>query len=785
MSLRVIPELHSECSHQAYDLNLFSTQTGICQAPLPYDEVRIYSKSLFFVVGENLVGPVIRSIINVASRAFETWSSLCSRIPLFSMASATTVNCDPQFAAGVSYNIDATGGGIAVGDFNEDSLPDIASESSTGFNIIYNNGNGTFGAPFIYSLDGNPGTTSNILAKDLNGDNLTDIVLTADDSKILIYFGKGNKQFSAPISYSVQNSPFAMATGYIKKGPLPDLVVANQGSNTISILVNNGTGQFESQQIYAVGNGPDGVVVGDWNNDGNEDVATVNYNSQNMTVLFNQGDGSLIINATYPVGTYAARVAAIDVEGTEYPDLVVTRNPYVVLLYKNRGNGLFDTPMSISVGNGADGIAVGDLNNDGLPDMVITNYYANTISLLVNKGNGTFSPQIVYPTENSPLSVTLADFTGDGLPDIAVANKGNGTIIIYPNTVPSDCLYTTTSSSRATLTTTSIGNTAPSLMPASINPSTSQMDQTTTTVLKYSASHSTPLTSTVTNHIPPSTTFVSASSSDRSIDVSSSTITTASGKRETSLPTLPSTSIYNILPLTFSSTSSMGRSIDTANPTPTTESVNIEISNTLLPSATPSNSPIFLTTTRGPQAGTSISIAATSTFHTTEYLSPTTDQNSTQPAGSVSSLDTSGNKTAIIGGVVGTTALLGVTAALVVVIYKRSHSSHGYRAKNPPKGPIQDMMELSVSSQIIFHNNPLDGPELGGVAVGSQEHIPTHTSELYESINGETDGTVIVPVEQYVPMSLYSNQPTSTHQYEPVPDRSKIDYVEPVRKEEE
>lgn len=74
--------------------------------------------------------------------------------------------------------------------------------------------------------------------------------------------------------------------------------------------------------------------------------------------------------------------------------------------------------------------AVGDLNNDGIPDVAVPDEYSNSVSILLGNGDGTFKPFVTYDTGATPLSVTIADFNRDGIPDLAVANSTEGTLSV-------------------------------------------------------------------------------------------------------------------------------------------------------------------------------------------------------------------------------------------------------------------------------------------------------------------------------------------------------------------
>lgn len=70
-------------------------------------------------------------------------------------------------------------------------------------------------------------------------------------------------------------------------------------------------------------------------------------------------------------------------------------------------------------------VAVGDFNNDGIPDIVSANYGSNTVSILLGVGNGSFQPAQNFTAGSYPISVAVGDFNDDGNLDVAVANNGN------------------------------------------------------------------------------------------------------------------------------------------------------------------------------------------------------------------------------------------------------------------------------------------------------------------------------------------------------------------------
>src|SRR4028119_2046243 len=77
--------------------------------------------------------------------------------------------------------------------------------------------------------------------------------------------------------------------------------------------------------------------------------------------------------------------------------------------------------------NSSRDVSIGDFNGDGKPDLVVTNQFSNSTSILLNTTptgapTPTFATKVDFPTGDQPFSVSIADFNGDEKPDLAVAN---------------------------------------------------------------------------------------------------------------------------------------------------------------------------------------------------------------------------------------------------------------------------------------------------------------------------------------------------------------------------
>jgi hypothetical protein len=179
---------------------------------------------------------------------------------------------------------------VEVGDFNGDGKSDLATsnfyDGSDTLSILLGNGDGTFRAPVTYDVGASPYT---VAVGDFNGDGKPDLA-TADyyDNTARILLGNGDGTFRPGATYGVGVLPIHVAVGDFDGDGRLDLATANDHGYSVSVLQGNGDGTFQAPVNYDVGVYPRVVAVGDFNNDGRPDLATANSGSNTVSVLLNQ-----------------------------------------------------------------------------------------------------------------------------------------------------------------------------------------------------------------------------------------------------------------------------------------------------------------------------------------------------------------------------------------------------------------------------------------------------------------------------------------------------------------
>ncbi len=344
--------------------------------------------------------------------------------------------------------------GIASGDIDGDGRDDLAVVNAGDDNVglFLGVGDGTFAAHGTVAV----GTEPNAIAiGDLNGAGDRDLVVVngivsgmapTSGPTVGVLLGQGGGSFAAQVEYPVGTDfyaqPQAVALGDLDGDGKQDIAVVNQGESTVSVFLGRGDGTFSEKALCAAGPAPQSIALGDLNGDGHPDLAVTNftagsdYGKNTVTLLFGKGDGTFDPPVEYsassdPMGSpYGVAIADFNDDGR--PDLAVSNwidNSASVLL--GQADGSFSAPTESPTGDQPNAIAVADYDGDGHADIAVLNNADKTLGVLLGRGDGTFAAQVAFPTGDNPYGVTTADFNRDGHPDVAITNHGSTTVGVY------------------------------------------------------------------------------------------------------------------------------------------------------------------------------------------------------------------------------------------------------------------------------------------------------------------------------------------------------------------
>ncbi|HEU4596865.1 MAG TPA: FG-GAP-like repeat-containing protein [Pyrinomonadaceae bacterium] len=274
---------------------------------------------------------------------------------------------------------------VSVGDFNEDSKPDLVTANFLGgLSVLLGDGAGGFAAPSAVSLGSPPFNPMFVAVSDVNADGRDDLLaIRLGVHAVTVLLGNGAGGFGSPVNFNTAPNPQELAVGDFNNDGKVDLAVSD---NSFSILLGDGAGNFAAPLNTNFGDntGPGAIVAADFNSDGKLDFALANEFTNEVSVLI--GDGT---------AHFAPRV-------------------------------------NTQVGIRPTSLAVADFNGDGVQDIATGNNTGGSVTVLIGNGAGGFGSPTTWAVPTSPNSIAVGDLDGDGRVDLTAA--GSGALAVLLNT---------------------------------------------------------------------------------------------------------------------------------------------------------------------------------------------------------------------------------------------------------------------------------------------------------------------------------------------------------------
>lgn len=339
--------------------------------------------------------------VNAASNTYSVYLNDGKGVFTLKGTPVALVNCTNPFSATLA---DVTGEGT----------PDllVPCRASSGVAALKGNGDGTFTAIGTLPVPSNSGPQS-VAVLDVDGDKKVDLLVAlgaSNESNLHRLLGDGSGGFTAPATQypSLIGSIYALTTADLDQSG-PKVVITYEQSaimqNFNYALLTVGAGGFRSSRYMTGGDSPHAAAVADFDGSGTPDLVfanTLGNGTKGSISIVTQSAGGFALKDSSPATTVQRPegIAAGDVDGDGDPDVVTANSGLAtetagdLTLFLGDGKGGFAAGKSVSTGSAAatgkpTSVVIGDWNGDGRPDLAATNFLTTGGQLVVLLNTGT------------------------------------------------------------------------------------------------------------------------------------------------------------------------------------------------------------------------------------------------------------------------------------------------------------------------------------------------------------------------------------------------------------
>ncbi|MCA9254994.1 MAG: VCBS repeat-containing protein [Phycisphaerales bacterium] len=329
-------------------------------------------------------------------------------------------------------------GALTTIDANHDGHDDIlVSQYVDGTFLVNSNGAGGFTRTASQTGYG----PKVVKLADMDEDGLVDVVCITESSNVVgvvVGYGNGDGSLGPFESYGIgQNSLLTdLDVGDINGDGHLDIACTRISEDRLGVLLGNGDRSFQAPLTFTSFDGPSNVRVTDVNNDGLDDVIVANHYSETIRVFRATAPETLVAQSYLTArfgGSVKSDIEVADFDQDGFIDLLAPSRYGGPEIHWGAGTGYFPDYDDLDAPSGTDIILLGDVNHDGMTDIICHNDEAKTISVLTNRGNRILERTATFAVLRNLDGLCVGDFDGLGDLDIAV-NDGNGVYLYFADT---------------------------------------------------------------------------------------------------------------------------------------------------------------------------------------------------------------------------------------------------------------------------------------------------------------------------------------------------------------
>ncbi|MGR5065603.1 FG-GAP repeat domain-containing protein [Photobacterium sp. DNB22_13_2] len=275
---------------------------------------------------------------------------------------------------------------------------------------------------------------------DITGNGHIDLVAGKRTNGVMIYQNDGKGNFTeSEMSFVDQRRTNAIAAADLNGNGRQDLVRATPDGD--QIFFNDGNGKLVDSGVLLGKGVTRTIAVGDLNGNGYLDIV-VGQQWRAPLIYFNDRQGGFIDSDEYlsehSAASYSSNVALADVDGVNGLDIIYGGGDNSTMVYLNDGEGRFSDSgqrFGVSQKEKRFNVAVGDVNGNGKPDILLTNMDFQGVeqnNLYINDGTGVFEKSDV-PFGVNGRAAAFADVNSNGHLDVVLTGSYTEDAQLYFN----------------------------------------------------------------------------------------------------------------------------------------------------------------------------------------------------------------------------------------------------------------------------------------------------------------------------------------------------------------
>ena len=331
--------------------------------------------------------------------------------------------------------------GVLTGDVNNDNREDVVTRDDENIFVYLRDASGVVPDSPDFTIDTGIVGGEVLRLADMNDDTFLDAVIGGNNSSEIVIFpnpGTGDFDETMTTTVTFTNSIDIFAVGLLNGDAFPDIVTDNNSGNGLQVALTNGELSYDASMLVAGSSEVRDLRL--INLDADSELEVVTAQAVPGLGVYQNSAGTLSEDTVIPLdGNEVQQVEVGDLNGDGIADVVASgrlanfSEVYVLLNQQNGSLGISQTLSDARVDVIVD-ILVGDANNDGASDILLADADTGGIAVLTGSGDGTtFNNSLAHYFAGGDIrgesSLALSDLNGDGENEILVTTPASGALI--------------------------------------------------------------------------------------------------------------------------------------------------------------------------------------------------------------------------------------------------------------------------------------------------------------------------------------------------------------------